>query len=585
LAQVPYNPVPSEALQDIRTPEMQPRVPAAAFGGEVAQAVSGLGRTVAGAGDEIFSRAIALQNLQNEAEATEADAKYMQAAGDLHAEFNAKQGKERVDAYPKYKQDLDTARQSIRGGLSSPMSQKMFDRSSLSTMGRSIFNSAGVAAEGQRQYVIQSAVSQSKLDANTVSENPDDPNTFQDKLQQARKNAITISAAKGNPEGSPQEQLEIKNAVSNLYYSKIDGKANKDPYTASKWLTKYRTELNDEDLPKLELKVRNQARAIDAQNIANEIYNEGKAGPGKPGKSAVEMEEAANARAKEHDPDDPVLAQHTRAAVQNLVSRNRYNEAQEDHANTSIINRKIVGGVASEQELRADPVAAKAADDLIASGKKLNLGAEINNYNTARDRKDNMERFNTIMGSANNDVESFLNYNPRADQKLSQSQINSVIAKQEQFKKQIAQDPRVDRAMSWLRTGKSAEMGESGLNLMHRKGHEDDYDRLTGAVQSSLDIWIENHNKPPSNKEFLEQIAPQLLQEHAAPGTFGYLFGGNKEPFFKPDTSTKDYINFAKSEKQKALDSSRAEPTDAQLDRAYTRVQLLRLYPGKATGK
>src|SRR5258708_2202373 len=58
---------------------MQPRVPAAAFGGEGAQAVSGLGRTVAGAGDEIFSRAIALQNLQNAAEATEADDKLKKA--------------------------------------------------------------------------------------------------------------------------------------------------------------------------------------------------------------------------------------------------------------------------------------------------------------------------------------------------------------------------------------------------------------------------------------------------------------------------------------------------------------------------
>ncbi len=583
MAQVPYSGVPSQTLQDIPTPEMQPRVPSAAFGGEVAQAISGLGHTVAGAGDEIFARAIALQNLQNEAEATEADAKYMQAAGDLHAEFNAKQGKERVDAYPKYKQDLDTARQNIRGGLSSTMAQRMFDRSSLSTMGRSIFNGAGVAAEGQRQYVIQSAVSQSKLDANTVSENPDDPKTFQDKLQQARKNALTISAAKGNPEGSPQEQLELQTATSNLRYNQILGKAYKDPYTAGRMLTAHSQDLIDDDRIKLENIIRNQARAIDAQNIANDVYDRGKAGPDKPGKSIGEMEEEAIAKAKEHDPDDPVLAQHTRAAVQNLWSRNKYNQAQEDQANISIINRKIVGGVANEQELRADPVAAKAADDLIASGKKLNLGAEINNYNNARDRKANMDRFNTIMGAANNDVESCLNYNPRADQKLSQGQINSVIAKQEQFKKQIAQDPRVDRAMGWLRSGKGAEM--QALNLFHRKGNEDDYDRLTGAVQSSLDIWIENHNKPPSNKEFLEQIAPTLLQEHAAPGTFGYLFGGTTQPFFKPDTSTKDYQSFVTSEKQKTLDSTRAEPTDAQLERAYTRVQLLKLYPGKATGK
>src|SRR6266404_1790071 len=457
---------------------MQPRVPAAAFGGEVAQAVSGLGRTVAGAGDEIFSRAIALQNLQNEAEATEADAKYMIEVGKIHAEYSAKEGNERVQAFPKYQKDMQDIRQSIRGTLSSPMAQKMFDRSSLSTMGRTIFSGAGAAASAQRQFVVGTAIAQSKLDANTVSENPDDPKTFQDKIQQARHNAITIAAAKGFEPGSAQEQLLIQQATSNLWSSKIDGKSRTDPYTANRWLSQHRTELTDDDYHSLSNSVRNQSRAIDSVNIANEVYDAGKAGPDKPGKSLGEMEEEAVAKAKEHDPDDPLLVQHTRSAIQGLYSRNKYNETQEDHENQSIINKKIVSGVANEQELRADPQAAKAADALIARGKKLNLPAEINNYNTARDRKDNMERFNTIMGAANNDVESFLNYNPRADKNLSQSQINSVIAKQEQFKKQIAQDPRVDRAMGWLRTGKSAEMGESGLNLMNRKGHEDDYNRL-----------------------------------------------------------------------------------------------------------
>src|SRR5258706_6396567 len=163
MPQVPYTGVPSQTLADIPTPEMNPRVPSAAFGGEVAQAVQGLGKTVAGAGDEIFNRAIALQNLQNEAEATEADAKYMIEVGKIHAEYSAKEGNERVQAFPKYRQDMQDIRQNIRGTLSSPMSQKMFDRSSLSTMGRTIFNGAGAAATAQRQYVVGTATSQMEL--------------------------------------------------------------------------------------------------------------------------------------------------------------------------------------------------------------------------------------------------------------------------------------------------------------------------------------------------------------------------------------------------------------------------------------
>src|SRR6266850_2070753 len=59
----------------------QQKVDQSASGFDVAQAVQGLGKTVAGAGDEIFNRAIALQNLNNETEASEADAKYMIEAG------------------------------------------------------------------------------------------------------------------------------------------------------------------------------------------------------------------------------------------------------------------------------------------------------------------------------------------------------------------------------------------------------------------------------------------------------------------------------------------------------------------------
>src|SRR6266404_7649341 len=246
MPQVPYSGVPSQTLADIPTPEMNPRVPGAAFGGEVAQAVQGLGKTVSGAGDEIFNRAIALQNLNNETEASEADAKYMIEAGKIHAEYNAKEGKERVDAFPKYQQDLQESRRQIRGSLSSPMAQKMYDRQSLSTMGRSIYNGAGAAATAQRQYVVGTATSQMELDAKSVEDDPKDPTLFKEKLRRTEQNAITVSAAHGFETGGPQEQALQQKARSRLWAQRIIGNSRIDPFGAAKELDENKTELTQE---------------------------------------------------------------------------------------------------------------------------------------------------------------------------------------------------------------------------------------------------------------------------------------------------------------------------------------------------
>src|SRR5581483_2698427 len=101
MPQVPYQPVPQVAPSEAATPGVRVNAPTEAFGGASAAATEGLGKGFEQAGNELFGRAVALQQLANETEAREADAQYMLQAGDLHAKFNALEGKERVNAFPK----------------------------------------------------------------------------------------------------------------------------------------------------------------------------------------------------------------------------------------------------------------------------------------------------------------------------------------------------------------------------------------------------------------------------------------------------------------------------------------------------
>lgn len=564
--QVPYTGVPSQVQEATATPEMSPRVPQAAFGGEVAASISTLGKAVEGAGNELFARALSLQNLQNETEAKEADAKYMITAGDLHAKYSALEGNAAVQAYPKYQKDLEDARTATRNTLSNPMAQKMFDGSSLSTMGRSIFNGAGHSATQQKAYVIGTNQAQNDLDAQTIENNPKDEGLFQERLQRSKVNATNIAASHGYPADGPQEKLLALEASSKLWKGRLVGLSAEAPFEAARQLDLHRSELTEDDYNKVNNKIRADGRAVGSAGIAKDVYESD------PEKPLSQMQAEARAKAKQFDPKDPLLEQHAVAATNLLYNQNKYAQRQEMQENESTVNRAIVSGVKNEQEFRADPKNAAAADALIAYGKKrLNLPAEINNYNAARDRKDNMERFNTLMGTANNDVEGFLNYNARGDEKLSQSQINQIVAKQDQLKKQVAQDPRVDRAIGWMRGAMGSQMEAMGV-YKRTESNKEDYDHLTGTVQSSLDIWQENHGKPPSYKEFNEQIAPQILQQKAEPG---WLWGTNKKPFYNQTAPSK----FMDEVKAEVIAKGGVEPTQEQLDRAYMRTQLLKLYP------
>ncbi len=165
---VPYNPVPEVTPADVSTQPIRIHTPSEAFGSAQAEGLSHLGAAVSAAGNELYTRAYAMQQLTNESDARDADTQYMIEAGKLHASYNALEGKARVDAYDEYAKNLQETRVKIRNGLGNPQAQKMYDGSSLSTMGRTIFNGAGAAASAGIQYNKGTLVGQVNQDTKTV---------------------------------------------------------------------------------------------------------------------------------------------------------------------------------------------------------------------------------------------------------------------------------------------------------------------------------------------------------------------------------------------------------------------------------
>lgn len=587
MAQVPYVPYPTERPGGPATPAVRVN-PGPAFGENIGHALAGvakgmgdmaagldrLGRTEEAAGDEIFKRALAIQQLNNETEAREADARYMITAGKLHADYSAKQGKDAVDAFPKYQQDLQQARIATRDALSNPMAQKMYDSSSLSTMGRSIFNGAGHAATQNKQWAIGTAKAQIDLDAKTVSDSPQDDVLFQEKLNRTRANVANLSALQGYEAGGPQEKDLGMKAVSQIWAQRITGLSRTSPNDAAVMLDKNKAQMTEGDFLKVDNSVRSQSHSIASVNIANQVYQEGQETDKASAKPLKQMEDEVRAKAKEQFPDDPLMPQKAVQALQGRYNQDKYAARQEEVNNYQTVQEAFQKGAKDIQELRLDPKVA-AAIDALPKDKQNAIPGQINRYNAARDKVTNEESRQRLFGLSNNDPEAFLNTDLTKEH-LSQTDMKSFQVKQQKMKDNLSGDPRVNRAVGQMRGALGSQMQALGI-YKRTDSNKDDYDHFTGALQSAIDVWTDTHSKPPSYDDIVTKIGPQVLQLRKEPG---WLWD-SKKPFYDQPVPAK----WAEELKADITAKGGAEPTDEQIARAYIRYQTIKLYGGKKESK
>lgn len=560
MAQVPYNPVPQVQPTEAAIPGVRVNAPTEAFGGATARALEGLGGVTEKAGNELFQRAVALQQLNNETEAKAADADYMIKAGDIHANYQALQGMDRVKAFPKYSKDLEELRVKIRDGLSNDMSRRMYDSSSLSTMSRSIFNGAGAAAAANKEYTIGTAKAQLDIDTKTIE---DDPSAFDAKLGKIQNSARSLAAQQGFPANSPQEQDLVMKATSSAALAKAKGMARTAPFEAQTWLEKNKGLFTQQDYDRADASVTAQGRAVGSVNIANSVYD--------PDKPLKDMEAEATAKAEKQNPNDPLLATHAVAALRTRYNQDKYATQREQYSNEQIILGALQKGVENDQQLFADPKVKAAYDALPASSmlKKKPINYQIQKYNSARDAEVMDDNWVRLRGLASNDVEGFLNTNIMAE-KLSPDKRDRLLTLRDQLIKNQSADPRVSKAVGILRGSMGSQLEALGI-YKRTDSNKEDFDHFTGTLQSAIDAWQETHGKPPTAKDLTETIGPQVIKERAEPGLF---FGTNQVPFFK-QTVPNEFIAKARKE------AGNPNLPEEQIYKLWTALQYRKLYGGK----
>ena len=520
-AQAPYNPVPRVAPSTVPLPQIRVNAPEAAFGGAVAQGLSNLGTAVEGAGNELFARAYALQQLDNESEARDADSQYMIEAGKLHAQYNALEGKARVDAYDGYAKNLQDLRVKIRDGLSNPMAQKMYDASSLSTMGRTIFNGAGAAASAGIQYNKGTLSGQIDLDTKALEDNPNDESLFQEKIARIKDSTARLMQMEGFDEDNPKTVDMQAKKVSSAALSRITGMARNQPYQASKLYDQYKAQglLYGNDVNVAEARVQSFAQTTGAATIADHVLAAHKTADGYDA-SFEDMQAEAKKQGADMFPNDPKMGIAAAAAFDRNYNQVKFAQSQDRLDVKKQVSDFITKGVTDVHMLPPALVQRMSPQDV------KSFPAQVNSYQHSMSVQTNQVQYDKLLGMYNNDNASFMNTDLYRVPGLSKSNIDFFLRLQRQAAPNG--DPRVSRAMNYLKGAVPSALDDLGVT--GPRLNRDIHNQFVGALHSAIQGWQEEYNKPPSEKDIVETIYPSLMRQVAEPG---WLWGTNNTEFFK----------------------------------------------------
>lgn len=571
---VPYNPVPTVQPSSAGTPELRPQVNADAFGVGIGEAIKGLGGTISHVGDELFARGLALQKLQNETIAKQADTDYMIKAGELHAQYNALEGKAAVDAYPQYAKDLQAAREQFRQNLPTDEARKMYDSQSLSTMGRSIFNGAGHAASQQKRW--SAGVVQSNIDAerDQIFANPKDEVAVERHIKALPSKVEDLGVLHGW--GDEQTQQAAKREVSATRAMQIKGMARTDPVKAQELFEKFRPTMTAKDIDSTEQVVQRQtyttgARLIDAE-VNKDLYNPDRAPDAKEIPLSERVAQARKMAEKKY-PDDPLAVEYATKQVEAGYNRFKQIERQDNDVNRQTVEGALLGLnnpegriPATMDELRADPKAAAAYDAMKPTQKKQVLATLARNAKgDVTETPERRDRYHTLLGMAQTLPPEFLDTNVAAED-IPAKWKTELYKLQLKVQKGQGDDPRVGAAMRQLEPA----LRGAGITMQTK----DDYLKFKGALMGAMQGYRDQNQKPPSADD-IQKMGAQLLQEKSNPSGW---FPWSKERTYAIPVPEAAAIAIKEDPAWNG-----ATPTDEQVLQIYARAQFKKLYGKSST--
>lgn len=307
MAHQPYNPVPTVEPSGPAPQMLRIDASPASFGGLIAQGEQRFGAGAEQAGANLMGAALKVQAMNNEADARGASNKFMADAGKAWAQYGTLEGKEAVDAYPKFVDTLNALQQQHADGLGSPQARNDFLNASSYMVNRLTLMSSTHAAEQQRAYWKQSHVANI---ANTTQFGvlmQNDPQTID-----VAANSIADSVEQlGQMSGWDPERVkaETANTLGKYYRTVIEAQAARDPAAAQATFERAKTRMDGASIATVEASLRAVRERSEVAGAVQRSFGGGGSAP-----EAPELQRAI--RGQEGSRSDQTSVNGARGAMQ-----------------------------------------------------------------------------------------------------------------------------------------------------------------------------------------------------------------------------------------------------------------------------
>jgi len=285
MPQVPDIPGVVPQVQPFERPVPLPGVeaPPVAFGESVANAVRTFGGDVEKASGEVFSRALALRQLQIESNVRDAVTDYASKVAPIQEDFMSQKGvNASQEAMNVHLAQIEQMRRDARAGVAQygPYGQKMFDDEAASMqrnfMTRAISHSA---TQTKDAYVSSSNARVASIMGTVVD--PFDNKALDDKIDRIRSEFVKQQPVMGWTNETRDEQAQ--KAVSGAIYEHSREMSKRAPWQALTFIANHRNDFRDQDYQRAQDYALDQTHTVGARQISNIVNQGGESVAGVPG--------------------------------------------------------------------------------------------------------------------------------------------------------------------------------------------------------------------------------------------------------------------------------------------------------------
>lgn len=244
-----------------------------AFGAGVGQAQQRLGAGLDQLGDVLEKHALKMQDEVNASSAKDLFLAADVEVGKLTVDYNALEGANRVNAYPKFVEDIGAVREKMKQQAPNGAVAKLFDQDFARRVGYSIVDGARSAASANKQYQRETNAAVRENSLSHIAANAQDDNRFATELSIGKETFQNSDEYKGS---SPEVKAQHDQAfVTSAWSTRLQAMARTEPLRARELFDKNKDALDGLTQIKLKETIDQQINNVQSRVDSDTIVKSG----------------------------------------------------------------------------------------------------------------------------------------------------------------------------------------------------------------------------------------------------------------------------------------------------------------------